>query len=107
MRQGISLRSTSTEQALIRTVLFLRTVGTDPDVRAALAGTGFAQKDADEGWSLLRAACMGVGDAHGTPHDSAREGAQGALDAFAKTMLPRARAALRRLHPPQQAFLFD
>ncbi len=108
VRQVIEHRSTSAEQALIRTVLFLRTVSSDRDVRAVLASTGFTRADADEGWKLLRAACaVDEVDGKRAASESPRADAEAELGAFARTMMPRARAALRRLHPAQHEFLFD
>ena len=107
-RQAKATRSTSSEQALIRTILFLRTVSSDAAVRAVLAGTGFTHADVEEGWRLLRAACA-ADDATGYDpvEESPSVASEAALVDFARTMMPRARAALRRLHPPQCAFLFD
>jgi hypothetical protein len=88
--------------------LFLRTVSSDAEVRAVLVGTGFRRADAEEGWRLLRAACA-ADDASGyeAVEESPGVAAEAALTTFARTMMPRARAALRRLHPPQCEFLFS
>ncbi|HEY2365143.1 MAG TPA: hypothetical protein VGH87_02115 [Polyangiaceae bacterium] len=100
-------RSTTAEQALTRTVLFLRTVSTDPHIRTAMESTGFAEADVDEGWRLLRAACSSEIAPRAPKRATKSQDAYDALEAFAKTMLPRAEAALGRLHPRARAFVFD
>jgi len=99
------MRSTTAEQALVRALLFLRTSASDAAVRGALAETGFGQADIDEGWRLLRAACS-VPPPAASPRRTGVRDATRALEAFAQTMLPRARAATRRFFPDYEAYLF-
>ncbi len=88
--------------------MFLRTVSSDAAVRAVLAGTGFTHADVEEGWRLLRAACAAdEAGGYDVVEEAPSVAAEAALQTFARTMMPRARAALRRLHPPQCEFLFE
>ena len=100
-------RSTA-EDSLTRALQFLRTVGTDSTIRAAMRQVGFGIDDMKQGWSLVLKACAAPAvDTKFTPHSGPVGEATQKIDAWQSTMLLRAHAALRRLHPEQDAFVFD
>jgi hypothetical protein len=103
----IQVRSRQTlDQAPWRTIAFLRAVGNDPSIQAPLASVGFTADDFERGWTLLRKVVGRMGPVVAwrapDPTPSARE----QLMAWIGPSFARARAALRHLHPEQEAFVF-
>jgi hypothetical protein len=88
-----------------RALTFLRGVGTAGTLYAALASAGFTTDDLDEGWALLRRACTTVSGPTAIPPNPARDALK-ELQAWRTTAFARARAALRRMHPAEESFLF-
>lgn len=89
-----------------RALAFLRAVGTDPKIHAALAAVGFSDKEVERGWALVRAVFgfpQPPAPAVHNPVASAME----QLEAWNGPGFLRARAALRHLHPEQESFVFD
>jgi hypothetical protein len=88
-----------------RGLAFLEGVGTSRSIFTALVKVGFTNADLDEGWALLRRACTtvsGPSTAPPSPHADALV----EVEAWWRAASVRARAALRRMHPEQEAFLF-
>ena len=103
-----NLARTTAEDSLTRALQFLRTVGTDSTIRAAMRQVGFGIDDMKQGWSLVLKACSAPAvDTKFTPHSGPVAEATQKIEAWQSTMLLRAHAALRRLHPEQDAFVFD
>jgi hypothetical protein len=99
-------RSTA-ENALQRAVQFLRTVGTDPVIRKELGKVGFTPDDLKQGWALIYKACsLPQAMPRFTPDAGPVADTNDKLVAWQSTMFLRANAALRRLHPEQDSFLF-
>ncbi len=93
------------EQAPARALQFLRTIGTDSAICAALQKTGFQLDDLKEGWSLVLKASGTFNPDHVTASPVAD--AINQLEAWRSATFLRARGALHRLHPEQEAFVFD
>ncbi len=100
-------RSTA-ELAYDRALQFLRAVGTDPVIRTAMQQTGFEDADLKQGWALVLAASSAPTAATKfTPQAGPVADVTQKVEAWQSTMFLRAHAALRRLHPEQDAFVFD
>lgn len=81
--------------------------GTDATIKAAVDTTGFTPADQKEGWSLVLRAYAAPSSPSFTPDAGPVGDAVKEIDAWQQLMFPRAHAALRRLHPEQDAFVFD
>lgn len=106
IRQSPIHRSTA-ERSLERALQFLRAYGTDATIKAAVDTTGFTAADQKEGWSLVLRAYAAPSSPTFTPDAGPVGDAVNEVDAWQQLMFPRAHAALRRLHPEQDAFVFD
>ena len=106
IRQSPIHRSTA-ERSLERALQFLRAYGTDSTIKAAVDSTGFTSADQKEGWSLVLRAYATPSSQSFTPDAGPVGDAVKEVDAWQQLMFPRAHAALRRLHPEQDAFIFD
>src|SRR6185503_3364411 len=105
--QPLSLHPSTAENGLQRALMFLRTVGTDPAIRTELQTVGFGEDDLKQGWTLVLKACSAPQTAaRFTPDAGPVADATQKLEAWQSTMYLRAHAALRRLHPEQDAFVF-
>ena len=104
-----SLHRTTAELALQRAMLFLRTVGTDPAIRTQLQKVGFELADLQQGWALVLKACSApqASTQRFTPEAGPVGEATQQIEAWQSTMFLRAHAAMRRLHPAQDAFVFE
>jgi hypothetical protein len=103
-----SLHRTTAEIALQRAMQFLRTVGTDPAIRTQLQKVGFELADLKQGWALVLKACSAPqASPRFTPNDGPVAEVTQQIEAWQSTMFLRAHAALRRLHPEQDAFVFE
>jgi hypothetical protein len=95
------------EDTVFRALMLLRGIGTDMVIRGVMAKAGYTDEDHAQGWNLLHK----VGGytpvaAPSTINDDAR-GAIVELDAWDEPGFRRAHAALQRLHPEQDAFVFE
>ena len=107
-KQPLTLHRSTAELSLDRALSMLRTIGTDPAIRTAMQKVGFDLADQKQGWTLVLKACSApVATAHFTPQAGPVADATQKLEAWQATMFLRAHAALRRLHPEQDAFVFD
>jgi hypothetical protein len=85
---------------------FLRAVATWNEVKAAMAAAGYTEEEHALGWRLFHEA-TGFGPLGIEPRfDAEVRGAIAALDGLDESTLTRVRAALRRFHPEQEAFVF-
>ncbi len=99
-------RSTA-ERGVERGLQFLRAVGTDPVIYAAMQGVGFTPSDVKQGWALVLTACsVPAVEKFNSSSGPVAEATQ-KIETWKATMMLRAHAALRRLHPEQDAFVFD
>jgi hypothetical protein len=99
-------RSTA-EQSFDKALQFLRTIGTDPTIRTAMQETGFDDADLKQGWALvLKASSAPPPATKFTPDAGPVADATKSIEAWRSTMFLRGHAALRRLHPEQDAFVF-
>jgi len=107
INQTETLHRSTAELAVQRAIQFLRTVGTDPVIFDELQSVGFTSDDLTEGWSLVYKACsLPQSKQRFTPDAGPVADANDKLVAWQATMFVRAHAALRRLHPAQDAFVF-
>jgi hypothetical protein len=87
-----------------RAVTFLTAIAAYPTIRAALVGAGYSQEEHAKGWGLLlkvSAFPITVPSAQNAAVDAMSE-----LEVWQGPGFLRARAALRHLHPEQEAFVF-
>lgn len=108
---GPSGRKTTVEHAPGRALVFLRTVALDPQIAGAMRRVGFDEGELRRGWELLQAACGAPGGRArvaraARPVETPTQAAVRELDRFARTVMRRARAAVRREHPEVEGFLF-
>jgi hypothetical protein len=91
-----------------RALALLRALGTSKPIRAQLASRGYSTDDHTEGWKLLSTASghAMAAEAAVEEHNPARQAIR-ELDAWDERGFRLARAALRRLHPAQEAFVFE
>ena len=103
---GKTYQVVQVERTPERVLPFLRSFATNKDVRHAMVAAGYGDADQAEGWRLVLAA---TGYAHTTPvvsDDVAARQAIVELDAWDEPGYQRIHAALERLHPEQDAFVF-
>jgi hypothetical protein len=97
----------ASDEILARCVLFLKALGTFLPLRVALARNGYTADEHELGWKLLHKATgffapFPTENEVGTVQEAIAE-----LDAADEPLFRRARAALGRLHPRQEQFVFD
>jgi alpha-L-fucosidase len=92
-----------------RVVPFLRGIATNRNIRIALFGAGYSDAEQAEGWQLLHAASGYTGQkaAVDVTADMKARNAITELDNWDETGFRRTHAALERLHPEQDAFVFS
>ena len=91
-----------------RVLVFLRALGTAKAIRAQLAAHGYSTDDHAEGWKLLfEASGYPVVPDEPIHRGNPVRDAIGELGAWDRRGFRLARAALKRLHPKQEAFVFD
>lgn len=89
-----------------RALKFLRGVSTWNEAKLALSAAGYTEEEHALGWRLFHEA-SGYGPLGLEPRfDGEVREATATLDALDEPILMRARAALRRFHPEQEAFVF-
>jgi hypothetical protein len=101
----ISVSRQTLDQVPLRALTFLRAVGTDANIHGALARVGFTKNDIERGWALLRAVSNSPAAVQPTVHNPVAT-AMEQVDLWIAPGFTRARAALRHLHPDQEAFVF-
>lgn len=87
--------------------MFLRAVGTAAPIRAALAKAGYTEEEHALGWSLLHKVSGYSAKMPKAVEDTSARDAMAELDALDEGLFRRVRAALRRLHPDQEAYVFS
>jgi hypothetical protein len=94
------------ESAPERTLPFLRAIATNQQIRFAMAGAGYGDAEQAEGWQLLLGATGYAAQKLGLDADAAARQAITELDNWDESGYRRIHAALERLHPEQDAFVF-
>jgi hypothetical protein len=98
------------EEAPARALTFLRTIGLSPEIFATLKGAGYTKEVHQTGWTMLRAVAGVPSDSGGVttpePPNAATTAAVAEVETAVGPMFKRAQAALRHLHPAQEAFVF-
>jgi hypothetical protein len=94
------------EAAPERALLFLRAVATNQQVRFAMASAGYGDAEQAEGWQLLLAASGYATQKPAQDADAVARQAIIDLDDWDEAGYRRIHAALERLHPEQDAFVF-
>ena len=89
-----------------KVLTFLRAAATKLEIRAALFGAGYSAEEQAAGWSLLQQATGYVPGVASVTDDAAARAAIAEVDAWDEPGFRRIGAALERLHPEQQAFVF-
>jgi hypothetical protein len=84
-----------------RVVVFLRTIGANPGVRAVLRKGGYTIDDDREGWRLLHEACALRPDAPDPPEEGAARAAMAEIERWVARNFSRLVAAVERLHPDE------
>jgi hypothetical protein len=94
------------EAAPERALLLLRAVATHQQVRFAMASAGYGDAEQAEGWQLLLAAAGYAAPRPAQDADAVARQAITELDDWDEAGYRRIHAALERLHPAQDAFVF-
>ena len=94
------------ESAPERTLPFLRAIATNQQIRFAMAGAGYGDAEQAEGWQLLLGATGYAAQKLSLDADAAARQAIIELDNWDESGYRRIHAALERLHPEQDAFVF-
>jgi hypothetical protein len=89
-----------------RVLSFLRAIATNQKIRFAMAGAGYGDKEQAEGWQLLLMSTGYAVKKLGLNADAAARQAIMELDDWDEPGYRRIHAALSRLHPEQDAFVF-
>jgi hypothetical protein len=90
-----------------RTLPFLRAIAINQYIRYAMSGAGYTDADQAEGWQLLLAATGYTPQKLSPGADSAARQAITELDDWDESGFRRIHAAFNRLHPEQDAFVFN
>ncbi len=89
-----------------KAVTFLKTTATKVDIRALLFAAGYSQEEQQVGWKLVGRATGHVRGVSSVDDDLAARAAIAEIDAFDEPGFQRVGAALERLHPEQNEFVF-
>jgi hypothetical protein len=89
-----------------RAILFLRAIATNQAIRFPMADVGYTEAEQTEGWRLLLDATGYAAQITGSPSDQAARQAIAELDNWDEGGFRRIHAALERLHPEQDKFVF-
>ena len=100
----ISLSRFQEEQTQKRALMMVRTIASDPVIAAGMHHAGYTSADSEEAWALLKAAGQSKPVVRSTPPAVA---ALAELETWRSVYVPRAQAMLQRLHPAQEAFVFE
>lgn len=90
-----------------RALPFLRAIATNQQIRYAMADAGYGEAEQNEGWQYLLKATGYSAQKLGFDADAAARQAISELDAWDEAGFRRIHAALDRLHPEQDAFVFQ
>ena len=85
---------------------FLRALATKVEIRATLAGCGYTEEEQTHAWKLLLAASGYVPTPMPTTDDERARAAIAEIDGWDEAGFTRIHAALARLHPEQDDFVF-
>jgi hypothetical protein len=89
-----------------RALPFLRAIATNQQIRYAMIGAGYSDAEQADGWQLLLAATGYSPEKSNVDADARARQALTELDNWDETGFRRIHAALERLHPEQDAFVF-
>ena len=101
----------SYQQVLLETVPeralpFLRAIATNQQIRFTMAGAGYGEPEQAEGWRLLLGATGYAAQKLDVDADTEARHAINEIDNWDESGYRRIHAALERLHPAQDAFVF-
>ncbi len=95
------------ESTTKRAVSFLRAIATKAEIRNVMASAGYDAAEQKEGWRLVTLV-SGLSEPKVVrEHDDKARATIAELDALDEPLFRRAHAALGRLHPEQDAFVFS
>jgi hypothetical protein len=95
------------ERIVERAGKFLRAVGTRLEIWRLMAGAGYTAQEHQLGWSLFLDVCGFHASGEGRAPTGPAEAAIAELDHWDNPYFQRAHAALGRLYPRQETYLFD
>jgi hypothetical protein len=103
----ISYEQQVLEETPARAISFLRAIATNKAIRTAMQQCGYTEEEHAHGWRLLMAASGYRTSGFTSADDENARAAIAELDAWDEPGFRRVHAALGRLHPDQDAFVFD
>ncbi len=89
-----------------RALLLLRAISTKAEIRVVMQGAGFTEAENDLGWKLLLEAAGSTAGPLPVSTDEKARAAIAELDGWDESGFRRIHAALERLHPEQDQFVF-
>jgi hypothetical protein len=95
------------EETPARAIRFLGAIATNRAIRTAMQQCGYTEEEHAHGWRLLMAASGYRTASFTSAEDDNTRAAIAELDAWDEPGFRRVHAALGRLHPDQDAFVFD
>lgn len=95
------------EETPQRVLPFLRAIATRVEIRSAMAACGYTQAEHERGWKLLLDVSGYTTPSFPVTADQKARAAIAELDGWDEPGFRRIRAALGRLHPEQEAFVFE
>lgn len=101
-----TLESLNRDDTPDRALPFLRAIATRVEIRAAMLAAGYTEEEQAHGWKLLLEAAGYVATPLPQIDDQKARAAITELDAWDEPGFRRIHAALSRLHPEQDAFVF-
>jgi len=101
-----TVSNTVLEEIPARVLLFLRAVATKIEIRTTLVTAGYTEEEQSYGWKLLLEASGYAPSALPVSGDDKARAAIAELDDWDESGFRRIHAALGRLHPEQDAFVF-
>jgi hypothetical protein len=90
-----------------RVLPFLRSIATKLEIRMAMSNAGYSDEEQQVGWKLLLAATGYSAAPEPVTADAKARAAIAELDAQDESLFKRIHAALGRLHPEQDGFVFN
>lgn len=94
------------EETPAKVIPFLRALATNTEIRAAMYGCGYTEQEQSHAWKLLLSATGYAPAGLASFDDEKARAAIAELDAWDESGFRRVHAALGRLHPDQDAFVF-
>ena len=95
------------EETPARVIPFLRAVATRAEIRAAMMAAGYTDEEQAYGWKLLLIASGHIAPSLSVTDDEKARMAIAEVDSWDESGFRRIHAALKRLHPEQDAFVFS